>query len=181
MPTLAESRAEVILSISNPFDEAIPMNPNTIPLLRVSELRRPIVGARVIRFTLHWMSSIEGARAAKNGNATRAAVGPGNPSGFRARLVFLYSRNGNVRYRLRLLVRYTQRIYSDLQVQYNSAFRVLMELLRFCSGSGMFLEAQTDDFNAIIRKRIAFTMERLCNNPNGVLNIMVVRWVCLIL
>ncbi|KAL0860042.1 hypothetical protein ABMA27_010357 [Loxostege sticticalis] len=41
--------------------------------------------------------------------------------------------------------------YSDLRVQYNNAFRVLMGLPRYCSASAMFAEAHTDGFAAIMR------------------------------
>ncbi|XP_063548988.1 uncharacterized protein LOC134756075 [Cydia strobilella] len=45
--------------------------------------------------------------------------------------------------------------YSALRIQYNNAFRMLLGLPRYCSASGMFAEARTDGFHAIMRKRVA--------------------------
>ncbi|GBP09292.1 hypothetical protein EVAR_5733_1 [Eumeta japonica] len=61
--------------------------------------------------------------------------------------------------------------------QYNKVFRVLMGLPSFFSASGMFAEAQTDNFHVIIRKRGAFTMKRLRNNPSDILR-LAERWDC---
>ncbi|XP_063634827.1 uncharacterized protein LOC134805455 [Cydia splendana] len=48
-----------------------------------------------------------------------------------------------------LWINYTNKAYSALRVLYNNAFRMLMGLPRYCSASGMFAEAHTDDFRAI--------------------------------
>jgi hypothetical protein len=64
-------------------------------------------------------------------------------------------------YTCSLWVKYTQRVYGALRVQYNDAFRVLFGLPRHCSASLMLAESQVDGFHAIIRKRCASLMMRL--------------------
>ncbi|KAG7306499.1 hypothetical protein JYU34_009135 [Plutella xylostella] len=64
-------------------------------------------------------------------------------------------------YTCSLWVKYTQKAYSALRVQYNNAFRVLLGLPRYCSASGMFADARTDGFHAIMRKRAASLMRRI--------------------
>ncbi|XP_063362807.1 uncharacterized protein LOC134651638 [Cydia amplana] len=69
-----------------------------------------------------------------------------------------------------------RRAYSDLRVQYNNAFRVLLGLPRHCSASGMFAEARTDDFAAIMRKRCASLLARVRCSTNGILSAFADRW-----
>ncbi|KAL0819820.1 hypothetical protein ABMA28_007847 [Loxostege sticticalis] len=71
---------------------------------------------------------------------------------------------------------YTQRAYSDLRVQYNNALRILLGLPWRCSASGMFAEAHTDDFYAIIRKRSASMLTRLRSSTNSLLSVFKDRW-----
>lgn len=75
-----------------------------------------------------------------------------------------------------LWVAYTQRAFNALRVQYNNGFRVVMGLPRFCSASGMFSEAHTDGFHAIIRNRCASLLKRLRGSPNTILNTLTDRW-----
>ncbi|XP_013197336.2 uncharacterized protein LOC106140307 [Amyelois transitella] len=75
-------------------------------------------------------------------------------------------------YTCSLWVNYTARAAGALRVQYNNAFRALMGLPRFCSASGMFANANVDDYYAIIRKRTASLMRRVRCSPNGVMNII---------
>ncbi|XP_013141068.1 PREDICTED: uncharacterized protein LOC106105324 [Papilio polytes] len=78
-----------------------------------------------------------------------------------------------------LWVDYTQRIYSDLRIQYNNAFRMLMGLPRYCSASAMFADAtdgRTDGFEAIMRKRCASLMQRVRRSPNSILSALMDRW-----
>ncbi|XP_061710681.1 uncharacterized protein LOC133520324 [Cydia pomonella] len=63
------------------------------------------------------------------------------------------------------------------QRSYN-AFRILMGLPRYCSASGMFADARTDDFYAIMRKRAASLLHRLQGSTNSLLNVFVVRVDC---
>jgi hypothetical protein len=79
-------------------------------------------------------------------------------------------------YTCSLWVNYTQGTYSDLRVQYNNAFRVLMGLPRFCSASGMFAEAHVDGFAAIMRKRCASHLRRMRDSPNIILRVLSDRW-----
>ncbi|XP_045502143.1 uncharacterized protein LOC123699266 [Colias croceus] len=79
-------------------------------------------------------------------------------------------------YTCSLWVNYTQRTYSDLRVQYNNAFRVLMGLPRHCSASAMFAAADTDGFAAIMRKRCASIMRRTRDSPNTILRALADRW-----
>ncbi|PZC82654.1 hypothetical protein B5X24_HaOG210098 [Helicoverpa armigera] len=72
-------------------------------------------------------------------------------------------------YSCSLWVRYTQKAYNALRVQYNNALRMLLGLPRWCSASGMFAEARVDDFYAIIRKRCASMMRRFRDSPNSIL------------
>ena len=44
-----------------------------------------------------------------------------------------------------------------------------MGLPRYCSASGMFAEANTDCFRAIVRKRVASLMCRVRGSPNSLL------------
>ncbi|KAG7299102.1 hypothetical protein JYU34_017603 [Plutella xylostella] len=73
-------------------------------------------------------------------------------------------------YSCALWIRYTQKAFSALRVQYNNAFRVMLGLPRFCSASGMFAEARVDGFHAIVRKRIASLMCRFRGSPNSILS-----------
>ncbi|KAL0871563.1 hypothetical protein ABMA27_004098 [Loxostege sticticalis] len=79
-------------------------------------------------------------------------------------------------YTCSLWVDFTQRAYSDLRVQYNNAFRVLMGLPRFCSASAMFAEAHVDGFAAIMRKRCAAHLRRMRDSPNSILRALADRW-----
>lgn len=69
-------------------------------------------------------------------------------------------------YTCSLWVNYTQKAYSALRVQYNNAFRMMLGLPRFCSASGMFADANTDGFHAIMRKRVASLMHRVQGSTN---------------
>lgn len=68
-----------------------------------------------------------------------------------------------------LWVSYTRRALDALRVQYNNGFRVLLGLPRFCSASGMFAAARTDDFYAIIRKKTASLIGRMRASRNSIL------------
>lgn len=72
-------------------------------------------------------------------------------------------------YSCSLWVKYTQKAYNALRVQYNNALRMLLGLPRYCSASGMFAEHRVDDFYAIIRKRCASAMRRFRDSPNSIL------------
>jgi hypothetical protein len=78
-------------------------------------------------------------------------------------------------YTCSLWVKYTQRAYSTLRVQYNNAFRVLFGLPRYCSASLMLAERQVDGFHAIIRKRCASQLNRLRASSNGILSVFAER------
>jgi hypothetical protein len=69
-----------------------------------------------------------------------------------------------------LWMNYTKSAYSALRVLYNNAFRMLRGLPRYCSASGMFAEAHTDGFHAIMRKRVASLMRRVRGSTNGLLS-----------
>nr|XP_026497961.1 uncharacterized protein LOC113402054 [Vanessa tameamea] len=79
-------------------------------------------------------------------------------------------------YACSLWVNYTRRAYSDLRVQYNNAFRMLMGLPRYCSASAMFAEAHTDGFASIMRKRCASLLRRVRDSPNTILRALSDRW-----
>nr|XP_034838760.1 uncharacterized protein LOC117994895 [Maniola hyperantus] len=68
-----------------------------------------------------------------------------------------------------LWVRYSKKALNSLRVQYNNAFRMLLGLPRGCSASGMFTEARTDGFHAIIRKKMASFLQRLRSSSNSIL------------
>ncbi|XP_063365983.1 uncharacterized protein LOC134654472 [Cydia amplana] len=74
-----------------------------------------------------------------------------------------------------LCVNYTLKAYNALRIQYNDAFRVLLRLPRFCSASGMFAEARTDDFYAIRRKRVASLLNRIRRSDNRILKVIADR------
>lgn len=73
---------------------------------------------------------------------------------------------------------YTQKSYSDLRIQYNNAFRVLMGLPRFCSASGMFAEHRVDCFYATMRKRCASLVRRVRASTNSILSMIASRLDC---
>ncbi|KAG7306355.1 hypothetical protein JYU34_008979 [Plutella xylostella] len=79
-------------------------------------------------------------------------------------------------YTCSLWTSYTQGAYNALRVQYNNAFRVLLGLRRFCSASGMFAEAHTDGFHAVLRKRCASLLGRVRASSNSLLGTLVDRW-----
>nr|XP_032519903.1 uncharacterized protein LOC116771995 [Danaus plexippus plexippus] len=64
---------------------------------------------------------------------------------------------------------YSKKALDALRVQYNNGFRVLLGLGRFCSASTMFVEAGTDDFLSIKRKRTASLLNRMRSSPNRIL------------
>lgn len=72
-------------------------------------------------------------------------------------------------YSCSLWVRYTQKAYNALRVQYNNVLRMLLGLPRFCSASGMFADARLDDFYAIMRKRCASMLRRFRVSTNSIL------------
>lgn len=90
--------------------------------------------------------------------------------------VTLFKAFCQVFYTCSLWVRYSQRAYNALRVQYNNAFRVLMGLPRYCSASGMFAEARTDGFHAVMRKRCASMLHRVRGSPNSILSGIAERW-----
>ncbi|XP_073943449.1 uncharacterized protein [Choristoneura fumiferana] len=79
-------------------------------------------------------------------------------------------------YTCSLWVNYTQKAYSDLRVQYNSAYRALLRLPRYCSASAMFLESNTAGFAAIMRARSASMLQRVRDSRNTLLRAVVDRW-----
>lgn len=70
---------------------------------------------------------------------------------------------------------YTQKAYSALRVQYNNAFRALVGLPMHCSASGMFADAHTDDYFAIMRKKVASVLRRVRDGRNSVLEVFAKR------
>lgn len=80
-----------------------------------------------------------------------------------------------------LWFRYTKRAFNALRIQYNNAFRMLLRLPRWCSASGMFADAHTNGFHAIIRKKIASLMDRVRNSQNSILKVIADRYNCPIL
>ncbi|XP_063547541.1 uncharacterized protein LOC134754990 [Cydia strobilella] len=83
--------------------------------------------------------------------------------------VTLFKAYCQVFYTCSLWTSYTQKTISSLRVQYNNGFRMLLGLSRFCSASGMFAQAHTDDYYAIIRKRIASLLCRVRASSNPIL------------
>lgn len=84
-------------------------------------------------------------------------------------------------YTCSLWVNYTQKTINALRVQYNNAFRMLLGLPRYCSASGMFADARTDGFHAILRKRAASLLSRVRGSANGILSVIANRLDCPIL
>ncbi|KAL0841056.1 hypothetical protein ABMA28_014821 [Loxostege sticticalis] len=58
------------------------------------------------------------------------------------------------------------RAFHAIRVQYNNAFRAMLNLPWRCSASGMFAENRVDDFFAIMRKRAASFMDRIRHSKN---------------
>ncbi|XP_060807394.1 uncharacterized protein LOC106137482 [Amyelois transitella] len=67
---------------------------------------------------------------------------------------------------------YTKKSLNTLRIQYNNIFRMMLKLPRFCSASGMFAQAQTDGFHAIIRKRVSSMLRRVRGSENSILKIV---------
>ncbi|XP_061706850.1 uncharacterized protein LOC133517541 [Cydia pomonella] len=72
-------------------------------------------------------------------------------------------------YTCSLWVRFTQRAYNSIRVQYNNILRMLLRLPRHNSASRMFAEARIDDFFAIRRKRVGSLLNRVRGSSNGLL------------
>ncbi|XP_061711717.1 uncharacterized protein LOC133521011 [Cydia pomonella] len=83
--------------------------------------------------------------------------------------ITLFKAYCQVFYTCSLWTSFTQKTISSLRVQYNNGFRMLLGLPRFCSASGMFAQARTDDYYAIIRKRIASLLCRVRASSNPIL------------
>jgi hypothetical protein len=81
-------------------------------------------------------------------------------------------------YTCSLWASFTQRAYNTIRVQYNNVLRMLLRLPRHCSASRMFAEAQTDDFFAIRRKRVASLLKRVRGSSNGLLRALAERLDC---
>ncbi|XP_073950916.1 uncharacterized protein [Choristoneura fumiferana] len=79
-------------------------------------------------------------------------------------------------YTCSLWVNYTQRTLNALRVQYNDAYRRLFGLPRHCSASAMFAASGTDGFHAIMRRRCASLLARLCGSPNAIVDALVGWW-----
>ncbi|XP_045448800.1 uncharacterized protein LOC123657269 [Melitaea cinxia] len=79
-------------------------------------------------------------------------------------------------YTCSLWTSYSLRAYSDLRVQYNNAFRILLGLPWRCSASLMFAERRVDNFKAIMRKRCASLLKRFRGSHNSILKVFVDRW-----
>ncbi|RVE41399.1 hypothetical protein evm_013952 [Chilo suppressalis] len=77
-----------------------------------------------------------------------------------------------------LWVSYKQKTYNALRVQYNNAFRMLLGLPWRCSASGMFAEARTNDFYAIMRKKVTSLMKRVYDSHNNILKVVGGRYEC---
>ncbi|CAK1587165.1 unnamed protein product [Parnassius mnemosyne] len=75
-------------------------------------------------------------------------------------------------YTCALWVRFTQRAYNTLRIHYNNAFRLLLGLPRYCSASGMFVDAHIDNFSTLIRKKTASLMHRVHESANSILNVI---------
>ncbi|XP_047990777.1 uncharacterized protein LOC125229884 [Leguminivora glycinivorella] len=99
--------------------------------------------------------------------------------------------NGNVKitlfkafcqsfYTCSLWTNYTKKALSALRIQYNNGFRMLLGLPRYCSASGMFAEARTDSFGAIIRKRTASLMRRVRDSSNSLVRLVLESPACAI-
>lgn len=81
-------------------------------------------------------------------------------------------------YTCSLWTNYTLKAVNALRVQYNNAFRMLLGLPRFCSASGMFVDAQTDSFAAVRRKRAASLLRRVRASTNGHLSVIANKLDC---
>ncbi|XP_063542683.1 uncharacterized protein LOC134751229 [Cydia strobilella] len=78
-------------------------------------------------------------------------------------------------YTCSLWVKFTQRAYNAIRVQYNYILRMLLRLARHCSASRMFAEARTDDFFAVRRKRVGSLLSRMRGSSNGLLRALAER------
>ncbi|XP_026333383.1 uncharacterized protein LOC113240326 [Hyposmocoma kahamanoa] len=67
---------------------------------------------------------------------------------------------------------YSQKSYSALRILYNNLFRMMVGLPRHCSASGMFADAHTDDFFALMRKKVASLIRRVRGSSNSLLQVV---------
>lgn len=74
-----------------------------------------------------------------------------------------------------LWANHTQRANNALRVQYNNTFRMLLRLPPYCSASGMFADAHTDDYFAIMRKKVASITRRVGGSTNSILRVFAER------
>lgn len=85
----------------------------------------------------------------------------------------------SVEVKITLFKAYSQSFYSSaLRIQYNNAFRMLLRLPKWCSASGMLAQAHTDDFHAIMRKKITSLMGRVRESRNSILKVIADRFSC---
>ncbi|XP_048002070.1 uncharacterized protein LOC125238707 [Leguminivora glycinivorella] len=90
--------------------------------------------------------------------------------------ITLFKAYCQVFYTCSLWTSYSQKTISALRVLYNNGFRMLLGLSRFCSASGMFAQARTDDYYAIIRKRTASLLCRVRASTNPILATIACRY-----
>lgn len=76
-------------------------------------------------------------------------------------------------YTCQLWTKFNRSTYSDMRVQYNNAYRILMRKPRYCSASTMFAEARVPDFFAILRARIANFWDKLRKSKNTLIDAVV--------
>ncbi|CAK1582534.1 unnamed protein product [Parnassius mnemosyne] len=90
--------------------------------------------------------------------------------------ITLFKAYCQVFYTCSLWSNYSQRTVDTLRVQYNNGFRILLGLPRFCSASGMFAKARTDDYYALIRKKTASLLGRVRASSNSIMKIIAERY-----
>lgn len=90
--------------------------------------------------------------------------------------ITLFKSYCQVFYTSSLWIKYTKSALGALRVQYNNAFRMLLGLPRFCSASGMFAGARTNDFYAIMRVKASSIMHRMRKSTNNIVRVFAERF-----
>ena len=67
-----------------------------------------------------------------------------------------------------LWVNFTKSCFKSIQVAYNDAFRILLQLPSRCSASEMFATARVDSYKAFIRKCIFSFRQRILASVNSI-------------
>jgi len=82
-----------------------------------------------------------------------------------------------------LWVKYRKKAIRSLKVAYNNAFRILLNLSRWCSASGIFVTGSVKSYPEIYRKSVFSFIQRISGSSNFIVTVyqLVILWILLVL